>query len=593
MLFNNTIIRVNIIIIMIDLLNQKLSSQLKRLNEARCYRTDAALKQQLQTMASEQVQTVVQAFFKDCLEKGMLSRPERLIQRLSAVIPASQLEQMQEVCAQAEHYLDMTTPKGTDWCERVRAVLDSAILMMDNVIRAFGIADFFRAADSDLHADFKSQRIMMLLSLFSMLMTMLMPIMGLPAASVAIGSFFLVLFVLSFVWPYIKPMPQNLPANAENWTQQVKQGGFVGQGRKEAFDAIANILKTGRHPILVGPSRVGKSLTAKGFAQAIARGDYPELKGKVVFRINTADLLDQKPSFLGGGNNILQQISLAMGRHRKNIILVLDEIHMACKNNSTISDLLKTFLEEGGEFAHVIGITTDEEYAHVAGNDAFSKRFERVNIENTNEDETLRILGDAVLKSAQRPLLEEGILSYIYEKTSAAQAPQPTTALKLMQKCIHQTSRTQQSRAEREIIRVRNKLAALRAQSSAYRKMSQTAREQMTALQQELTRLEAEERNEQRKLEQLFQTKELLEKTTASLYRLSVQTARKPTARQTSCLPLTRLLVDVMETTLKEKAAALSISVIVDRSLVDQFLPAPAPISLREEVTAPFGTVAD
>lgn len=567
-----------------------LQLQLKHLNEARFYWSDAALQKQLKALPSDEAQTAVQAFFKDSLEKGTLARPERLVDRLSTVIPAPQPGQGEEVRAQAEHYLDMTTPKGIDWCERIRGVFDSAILVVDNVIRAFGIADFFRAADSDLHADFKSQKIMMLLSLFSMLMSMLMPIVGLPAASIGIGSFFLVLFVLSFVWPYIKPMPQNLPANAENWTQQSKQGGFVGQGRKEAFDAIANILKTGRHPILVGPSRVGKSLTAKGFAQAVARGDYPELKGKVVFRINTADLLDQKPSFLGGGNNILQQISLAMGRHRKNIILVLDEVHMACKNNSTISDLLKTFLEEGGEFAHVIGITTDEEYVHVAGNDAFSKRFERVNIENTNEDETLRILSDAVLKSAQRPLLEEGVLSYIYEKTSETQTPQPTTALKVLQKCIQQTSRTQQSRAEREIIRVRNKLAALKAQRSAYRKMTQTAGEETTTLQQELTRLEAEQRDEQRQLEQLFQTKELLEKTTESLYRLTVQTPRKQTA---SRLQLTRWLVNVMETHFKEKAAALAIKGIIDRALVDQFLPAPAPVTLREQVTAFFGETED
>jgi len=485
----------------------------------------------------------------------------------------------------------MTTPKGIDWCERVRGVLDSAILMLDNVIRAFGIADFFRAADSDLHADFKSQKIMMLLSLFSMLMTMLMPIVGLTAASMGIGGFFLVLFLLSLVWPYIKPMPHTLPANAENWTQQIKQGGFVGQGRKEAFDRIATTLKTGRHPILVGASRVGKSLTAKGFAQAVARGDYPELKGKVVFRINTADLLDQKPSFLGGGNNILQQISHAMGRHRKNIILVLDEVHMACKNNSTISDLLKTFLEEGGEFAHVIGITTDEEYAYVAGNDAFSKRFERVNIENTNEDETLRILSDAVLKSPQRPLLEKGILSYIYEKTSDTQMPQPTTALKVLQKCMQQTSRTQQSAKEKEMISISTQIASLKSQGVAYRTVSQELREKRVALQQKLTQLEEEQSKEQGDLNHLFQLKERLAKTKTLLYRTQLQMARNPSERQATRLQLTRWLVDVMESTFKEKAETLEIQGIIDQSLVDRFIP--APVSLREEVTASFGLVED
>jgi ATP-dependent Clp protease ATP-binding subunit ClpA len=585
---------------MANSINQNLLSQLKHLNEDRFYRPSATLKQHLEALRPDKLRADIQGFFKERLEKESMSRPERLIERLSAVVPTSALEKVEEVYeqaqierAQAEHYLDMTTPKGIECRERASALLDSAILVLDNVIRAFGIADFFRAADSDLHADFKSQKIMMLFSLFSMLMTMLMPIVGLQAASMGIGSFFLVLFVLSFIWPYIKPMPQNLPANAENWTQQIKQGGFVGQGRKEAFDGIANILKTGRHPILVGPSRVGKSLTAKGFAQAVARGDYPELKGKVVFRINTADLLDQKPSFLGGGNNILQQISVAMGRYRKNIILVLDEVHMACKNNSTISDMLKTFLEEGGEFAHVIGITTDEEYAHVAGNNAFSLRFERVNIENTNEDETLRILSDAVLKSAQRPLLEEGILSTIYEKTNDAQAPQPTTALKLLKKCLNQTSRSQQSTKEKEIIHIGNQIARLKSQCSAYRSMTRLEQAKMAELQQKLARLEEERRNEQRQLDQLFQAKERLEKMTTLLYHTVIQTARKPTVRQASRLQLTRLLVDVMKASFKEKAQSLGIRVIVDRPLVDQFTRSPAPISLREEVTASFGLVED
>jgi ATP-dependent Clp protease ATP-binding subunit ClpA len=576
---------------------QNLSSQLKQLNESYYSEESDALKQRLARLDTAKLESVIQTFFKEHIDKADLTHPEQLLDRLSLVMPSPNIEQIRSQthneCPQAEYYLAMTQNTGVDWREHISALCDGVIAIIDNVIRAFGIAAFFEATDSDLHADFKSQKIMMLLSLFSMLMTMLMPIVGLPAASIAIGGFFLTLFVLSFLWPCIKPMPQHLPANAENWTQQIKQGGCVGQGRKQAFDAIANILKMNRHPILVGPSRVGKSLTAKGFAQAIARGDYPELKGKVVFRINTADLLDQKPSFLGGGNNILQQISLAMGRHRKNIILVLDEIHMACKNNEKISDMLKTFLEEGGEFAHVIGITTEEEYVHVAANTAFSLRFDRVNIENTNREETLRILADAALKSVQRPLLEEGILSYIYDKTCDIEAPQPTTALKLLKKCINQTSKTQKSSTEEEGMRVDNEIHSLKAQGSAYRKMPQEVQEKLTALKEQRVRLEASQRAEQRALGQLFQSKELLEKIKTHYYRSVIQTASgQLTNPQATHLHLTHLLIEVLETAIKEKSQALGIKGVVDRSLVDQFTQIPTS-SLREEVTASFGAVAD
>lgn len=573
---------------------QNLSSELNRLNESYWFRGSNALKAQLAGLQTDELQSVVQAFFKERLDKGDLTRPERLLDRLSVVMPPFNVEQIQSQAeskrSQAEYYLAMTQRERIDWCECVSALCDGAIAILESVIRAFGIADLFTAADSDVHADFKSQKIMMLLSLFSMLMTMLAPIVGLAMASIAIGSFFLVVFALSLVWPYIKPMPQHLPANAENWTQQIKQGGCIGQGRKEAFDAIANILKMNRHPILVGPSRVGKSLTAKGFAQAISRGDYPELKGKVIFRINTADLLEQKPSFLGGGNNILQQISLAMGRHRKNIILVLDEIHMACKNNEKISDMLKTFLEEGGEFAHVIGITTEEEYVHVAANTAFSLRFDRVNIENTNREETLRILADAAVKSAQRPLLEEGVLAYIYNKTCDVEVPQPTTALRLLKTCINQVSKTQKSSVEEEILRIDNEIHSLEAQGAAYGKMPQ---DRFTTLKKERARLEAAQHAEQQALGQFLQSKELLEKIKTHYYRSVIQTAsQQPTNKQANHLYLTQLFIEALETAIKEKSQALGIKGVVDRSLVDQFTQMPN-LSLREEVTAAFGAVAD
>ena len=166
----------------------------------------------------------------------------------------------------------------------------------------------------------------------------------------------------------------------------MRNGNFLAQGRKESLDEMANIIKMNRHPILIGSSYVGKTLTAKAFALAIERGDYPELKGKIVFRINTADLISQKAEI-----NILNKISEMMGRHRQDIILVLDDIHLAYKNNEKIAEQLKLFLDENGAFPHVIGITTNKEYDnYIKDNNHFSLRFDRVNIENTSQNETLK-----------------------------------------------------------------------------------------------------------------------------------------------------------------------------------------------------------
>ena len=390
---------------------------LKRLKKAAAgsvFNPDATLVKKLKFVDPIELTKVLDCTFTEMVLKGCIIDPIEFLDRVATVIPVAKMQEavkddiadaLQEALdrfEEAEYYLQMTGKAASQGAgARLSSILDGIISLLESIITAFGIGDFFKPAESDIHADFKSQKIMMLLSLFSMISAMIIPLLGAAFPSMLIGGILLSIAALSIIWPYIKPIASHLPANAENWTRQVQKGGIAAQGRKESLDDIAGILKMNRHAILVGPSRIGKSLTAKAFALAVERGDYPELKGKIVFRINTSDLVGQKASFLGGGNNILKKISEAMGRHRRQIILVLDEIHMACKNNEKIADQLKTFLDDGGEFPHVIGITTEEEYEeHVKDNNAFSLRFDKVEIKSTSQDETLKILGDTLLKSS-------------------------------------------------------------------------------------------------------------------------------------------------------------------------------------------------
>lgn len=447
--------------------------------------------------------------------------------------------------------------------------------MIESIVTAFGIGDFFKPAESDLHADFKSNKIMMLLSLFSMITTMILPILGAATGGLIIGGTLLAIAALSVIWPWIKPMPRHLPANAENWTAPTLHGG-VTQGRKESIDEIANILKMGRHAILVGPSRVGKSLAAKAFAQAVARGDYPELQGKAVFRINTADIVGQQASFLGGGNTILNKISAAMGRHRNEIILVFDEIHMACRNQERIADQLKTFLDEHGEFPHVIGITTEEEYnQHVRENTAFSLRFDRVDIQNTSKEETLRILGDTLLKSSSRPLVEDRALERIYTKAIAEEgAPQPATALKILKQCINKTGRTQTSVKEKRVLQISNQIAAIRAQAAAGRIHSEG--EGLRDLEAERTQLQGELCQEKSAIEKLFQSKKLLDRVTQEMYvsvlkisKVAQETISSTTSKQLKMFSLLRILEDTLKDHIQKEGQRLGIFLSIQNALVD------------------------
>ena len=567
--------------------------RLKKINAGYFFRPDSVLVNKLKVVEPVELTKVLKCFFMEMVQEDRITDPVKFLDRLATVIPLAKmqeavkddvedaLKEAKGMFEEAKLYLQMTNGNTSPSIRaRLSSVLDGIISVIESIITAFGIGDFFKPAESDIHADFKSQKIMMLLSLFSMITTMILPILGAATGGLIIGGTLLGIAALSAIWPFIKPKTTHLPANAENWTKQVQNGGFVAQGRKESLDEIANIIKMNRHAILVGPSRVGKSLTAKAFAQAVERGDYPELKGKVVFRINTTDIVGQKASFLGGGNNILNKISTAMGRHRDDIILVLDEIHMACKNNEKIADQLKTFLDENGEFPHVIGITTEEEYdTHVKDNNAFSLRFDRVDIENTSQDETMRILGDTLLRSRSKPLIKEGALDQIYDKSCEVEdAPQPAASLKLLKRCINRTEKTQKSPTEKKIIEVSNKILSLRSQAAASRGRKKEAKVQIAELEKQISELQEALHKEKKELDKLFKSKDLLDRVTKETYssvlKISAIAQKTLNSKNEKQLKMFLLLHEFLgrslESHIEGTAEALGVKAVIDEELIDE-----------------------
>lgn len=390
--------------------------KLKQVNKPLFFWPDRQLVQQLKTIDAVELKKLLNQFLAEAVRDHQIGDPVRFLDRLAQILPLEKiavgdaLKEAKMLFEEAKLYLDSMAPHPSPTIrERLSAILEGLMAVLDSLITVFGITEFFKPAQNEMHAGEKAQKIFMLVSLFSMVTGVLLPTLGAATGGAIIGGIFLTFTALSLIWPKIKPLPKALPVNAENWTEEVRRGKCFAEGRKEALDQVANILKAKRHVLLVGPSRVGKSLTVKAFARAIERGEYPELKGKLVFRLNTTDLIGYKPSLLGGNKGeILDKISASMGRHRNDIILVLDEGHMACKNGETLADKLKTLVEEGGEFPAVILITTDEEYKHVKENNAFSLRFDKVDIKSTSREETLSILALNLLRMPSKPLIEAG-----------------------------------------------------------------------------------------------------------------------------------------------------------------------------------------
>lgn len=569
--------------------------RLRNIHTEYFFKPDPLLVKKLKGMDSLELDKVLESFFKEMIEEECIKDPAKFLDRLATVIPMEKLQEIvkddvgdalkaaKAMLVEANLYLQMTEGNLSPSLKtRISCILDGIVSIIESIIEALGIINFFSPSESDIHADFKSQKVMMLVSMISMACTLLLPILGAVTGGLIIGGVLLSIAALSLIWPIIKPKTTHLPANAENWTKEIQNKGFLGHGRKESLDEIANILKMNRHAILVGPSRVGKSLTAKAFVQAIERGDYPELKGKTVFRINTTDIVGQKASFMGGGNNILNRISSTMGRHRDDIILVLDEIHMACKNNEKIADQLKTFLDAGGEFPHVIGITTEQEYdKYVKDNNAFALRFDPVKIENTSPDETLKAMADTLLKSRSKPLLKDDVLDYIYQKASQAKDdPQPASAIKLLKKCINRTEKTQKSPTQKKIIEVSNKILSLRTQAAASRGRKKEIQVQLVELEQQLGALQEELYKNQKELDKLFKAKNLLDRVTKETY-LSVlkvssishkQLSAKDKKQLNKFLLLHEFLGRTLESHIEEVSQKLGMKTAIDKDLVDDII---------------------
>ena len=346
--------------------------------------------------------------------------------------------------------------------------LETLIHVLESFLSAFGVADFFQPSENEFHASYKGQKILVLLTLFSTVTAILVPVIGASLAGQLIGGSLLAIAGISLIYPHIRPAPSKLPLG-ENWTKQVKEGLLtVSQGRGAILNQMAETL-LGNHrgakmyPMLIGKTGVGKTETAKAFAAAVERGDYPDLQGKQVIYFNCADLVNNKDSF-SSGNKSLENILREIGPHQEKYILVLDEIHLLCqkREEAMLSDQLKTILDdEKGRLPYLIGITTEEDFARDihGAHFAFARRFREILVENTTDADTFSILVRALFKWAPDAVVErEAFDTLIQEAQNLGEGAMPANALRLLSLCMQKMEGPVQSLLSEEIERVKEEI---------------------------------------------------------------------------------------------------------------------------------------
>lgn len=190
-----------------------------------------------------------------------------------------------------------------------------------------------------------------------------------------------------------------LVAYAINLTEQARNGELdVLVGREREIERVVHILlrRKKNNPLLVGDAGVGKTAIAEGLAQRIVEHKVPKvLDNAEVFALDMGSLL-AGTRYRGDFENRLKAVVKAI-ESKENAILVIDEIHTVIGAGATAgstmdaSNLLKPVLGSGK--MRCLGSTTYKEFrTHFEKDRALARRFQKIDIEEPNEEDCIRIL---------------------------------------------------------------------------------------------------------------------------------------------------------------------------------------------------------
>ncbi len=189
-----------------------------------------------------------------------------------------------------------------------------------------------------------------------------------------------------------------LTAFAVNLTERAARGELDPLiGREAELERTVHILARRRknNPVFVGESGVGKTALAEGLALRIHQGHVPEdLRGAEIFALDLGALL-AGTRYRGDFEARFKALMAAVGS-RPRPILMIDELHTVlgagAASGGTVdaSNLLKPLLAAGD--LRCIGSTTYADFRHFERDRALARRFQRVDVHEPSEAESVRIL---------------------------------------------------------------------------------------------------------------------------------------------------------------------------------------------------------
>ena len=168
-------------------------------------------------------------------------------------------------------------------------------------------------------------------------------------------------------------------------------------GREKEVERLIEILcrRTKNNPILIGEAGVGKTAIVENLASRIACGDVPNLLlNKRIISLDMATLVSGT-KYRGEFEERMQKMIKEVSEDG-NVILFIDEIHTlvgagGAEGAIDASNILKPALARGT--IKCIGATTTDEYKkYIEEDKALDRRFQRLIIEEPDENATINIL---------------------------------------------------------------------------------------------------------------------------------------------------------------------------------------------------------